>query len=162
MVRKDLAGPSDHRTSNASFASGIYTPQWTERTYSECLRRAEALLFEGQRVVVDASFAAESNRRQFFDLAVRSGVPGVFLLCHADPSVARTRLESRRDDASDAGWAIYLEAARRWEEPGPDTRGAVHRIDTGADAAVVLARALESLHEQGMTVDPRLSASPDS
>ena len=153
---------SDHDASNASFASGIYTPQWTERTYSECLRRAEALLFEGQRVVVDASFVAESNRRRFLDLAVRSGVPGVLLLCHADPSVVRTRLESRRDDASDADWTIYLEAARRWEEPGPDTRGTVREIDTGADAPVALARALEILHEQGLIADPRPSASPDS
>jgi len=162
VVRKELAGRRDHEASTASFASGIYTPEWTERTYSECLRRAEALLFEGQRVVVDASFVAESNRRRFLDLAARSGVPGVLLLCHADPSIVRTRLESRHDDASDAGWSTYLEAARHWEEPGPDTRGTVRIIDTGADAPVVLARALEVLHEQGLTAQQRPSAAPDS
>ena len=50
------------------FEEGIYTPEWTERTYAECLRRAEALLFEGRHVIVDASFseddaAAHSWRR---------------------------------------------------------------------------------------------------
>ena len=81
------------RRPTASFASDIYTPQWTERTYSECLRRAEALLFEGRRVVVDATFQTEANRVRFLDLATRLGVPGVLLLCRADPSVVRARLE---------------------------------------------------------------------
>ena len=162
VVRKELAGRRDHDASTASFASDIYTPQWTKRTYSECLRRAEALLFEGQRVVVDASFVAQAYRRRFLELAVRSGVPGVLLLCHADPAVVRTRLESRRDDASDADWRIYLEAAQRWEEPHPDTPGIFREIDTGPDAPVALAHALEVLREQGLIADARPSASPDS
>jgi predicted kinase len=163
VVRKELAGRRDRDASTASpsFASGLYTPQWTERTYSECLRRAQALLFEGQRVVVDASFGAESNRRRFLDPAARLGVPGVLLLCRTDPSVVRTRLESRRDDASDANWITYLEAARRWEEPGPGTRGNVHEIDTGADAPLAINRAFEILREQGLIADTRPSAPPD-
>src|SRR5262249_27518035 len=81
VVRKELAelGPRDEAA--AAFESGIYAPEWTERTYAECLRRAEARLFEGERVLVDASFRFEANRRQFLEAAVRWGVSAVFLLC---------------------------------------------------------------------------------
>jgi uncharacterized protein len=162
VVRKELAGQHDDETSDDSFASGIYTPHWTERTYSECLRRAEALLFEGRRVVVDASFRAESHRGMFLELAARSGVPGVFLLCHADPSVVQARLEARHDDASDADWTVYLEAAAHWEPPGPGTRGALHDIDTGVDAPVVLAHAIEILGERGLITGVRPAGPSDS
>jgi aminoglycoside phosphotransferase family enzyme/predicted kinase len=153
VVRKELAGPRDPEASTASFARGIYTPQWTERTYTECLRRAAALLFEGRRVVVDASFRAEANRRLFLDLAAQSCVPAVFLLCRADPSLVRARLESRRDDASDADWSVYVEAAGRWEESGAGTRDAVHEIDTGVNPSAVLARAQAILRARGLLAD---------
>jgi aminoglycoside phosphotransferase family enzyme/predicted kinase len=162
VVRKELAGHLDYNASTASFAGGIYTPEWTERTYSECLRRAEVLLFEGRRVVVDASFVAESNRRRFLDLGARAGVPRVLLICQADPSIVRTRLESRRHDVSDAGWSTYLDAARLWEEPGPDTRGALRMINTGADGPIVVAGVLEVLHEHGLAAEQHPLPAPDS
>src|SRR5262249_20569256 len=65
VVRKELAGASE----------GIYTPEWAERTYAECLRRAEQVLFEGQRPLVDATFREERWRRDFLALADRWGVP---------------------------------------------------------------------------------------
>ena len=78
----------------------------------------EAALFEGKRVIVDASFREESQRRRFLDLAAKWSVPGILLICQADAAVVKTRLENRRDDVSDADWAIYLEAAQRWEPLG--------------------------------------------
>ena len=68
-------------------------------------------------MLIDASFREESRRRLFLDAARRWGVAGCMLLCRADADVVRRRLAHRRGDASDAGWAIYQEAARRWEEP---------------------------------------------
>ena len=49
-VRKELAGLAPGATAASPFESGIYTPEWTARTYAACLRRAEALLFQGGRV----------------------------------------------------------------------------------------------------------------
>ncbi len=67
QVRKELADVSDAARGNAmgGYASGIYTAEWNERTYEECLVRAAAALFEGKRVIVDASFRDESRRRRF-------------------------------------------------------------------------------------------------
>src|SRR5262249_18525635 len=122
LVRKELAGTTTGPRTPTEFEEGIYTTQWTERTYAECLRRAEELLFEGKRVLVDATFREEKSRRPFLEAARRGCVPHIMLLCRAEPDVVRQRLESRRGDASDADWNVYLQAALRWEEPSASTR----------------------------------------
>ena len=136
-----LAARSDHDAADG-FASGIYTPEWTERTYQECFARADAALFEGKRVIVDASFRAESQRRRFLGLAADWCVPGILFICQADAGVVKTRLEKRRNDISDADWAIYLEAAQRWESLGARTQELSHAISTDRDESDPLNQAL--------------------
>jgi uncharacterized protein len=145
LVRKELAGLGPLQGAAAAFEAGIYTPEWTERTYAECLRRAEGLLFEGRRVLVDASFGAEANRRRFLGLGDQWGVPAMLLLCQADPAVVRGRLERRRHDAADADWSIYLQAAERWEDVDEFTSRSTRRIATGDVEEVALADALNVL-----------------
>src|SRR5262249_34362283 len=132
------------------FGEGIYAPAWTERSYAECLCQAEKLLFEGKRVIVDASFGEEQNRRAFVEAAARLGVPAVFMLCQADPEVIRRRLECRRGDASDADWSIYQKASERWEGIGPVTRGVLGEVPTGGTKDQALSRALELLSESSL------------
>ena len=141
MVRKKLAGRGGRAATLSDFGQDIYTPNWDDRTYAECLRRAEEIVFQAGRVLVDASFREEARRRLFLDAARRWGVAGRMLLCRADPDVVRRRLEQRRGDASDAGWAIYLEAARRWEESGAATRAATVEIDAGGTPEQTLGQA---------------------
>lgn len=115
QIRKELAGlPPDTRAA-AAFHQGIYSPQWTERTYAEMLRRAESALAEGRRVVVDATFAQSTYRRQFLELAFRWAVPVVFILCEAEREVVRQRLADRHGDVSDADWSVYQQAVRHWQ-----------------------------------------------
>jgi aminoglycoside phosphotransferase family enzyme/predicted kinase len=147
-VRKELAGAD--AAGPAPFESGIYTPEWTERTYAECLRRAEELLFEGRRVVVDASFRSDARRRDFLAAARRWGVPFACFLCRADPETVRRRLRERRGDLSDADEDVYRQAAARWEEPGAATRPFVVPLATEDEPAKVLARARAALQAAGL------------
>ena len=78
-VRKALAGISEEQR----LAEEFYSPEWNERTYAECLHRAETRLFEGGRVLVDATFRKEKQRRLFFEAAPRRGVPALGLECRA-------------------------------------------------------------------------------
>lgn len=144
MVRKELAA-------SAARSEDIYTPAWTERTYAECLLRAERLLFEGKRVILDATFRAEQTRRTALDAARRWGVPGLMLLCRADPAAVRERLASRRGDASDADWEVYRQMAERWEEPGPRTQGAIHPVDTAGGTEEALRIAMDVLSESRLS-----------
>jgi aminoglycoside phosphotransferase family enzyme/predicted kinase len=150
VVRKELAGPLATQQQPSAFGGGIYTLDWTLRTYAECLRRAEALLFEGQRVIVDASFRCERERLQFLAAAHRWGVQGLFLICQTDPEVARHRLADRRGDASDADWSIYERAAEQWEEPGRQSSAVWHPVNAGADPRGTLEHALGVLRQAGL------------
>jgi uncharacterized protein len=146
VVRKELADAAPRPDS--SFKAEIYTAEWTERTYAECLRRAEALLFEGRRVIIDASFREDAMRRRFLETARCWGIPGLLLICRADPEIVRERLANRRDDASDADWSIHQALAERWEEPGPSTRPFVRDVATSGDRTAALAQALDALRER--------------
>jgi uncharacterized protein len=65
-IRKELAGLPAEASARARYGGGIYSPEWTERTYAELPRRAVALLAHGESVIIDASFlsAAPRQRRQ--------------------------------------------------------------------------------------------------
>ncbi len=153
-VRKELVGRGGRSSTPAVFGEDMYTPQWDDRTYDECLRRAEEVVFQSGRALIDASFRDESRRRLFLDAARRWGIAGHLLLCRADPDVIRHRLDGRRDDASDADWAIYQEAARRWEEPGTATRAVTDEIDAGGPRSQTFSRAVAALQRAGLSGDP--------
>jgi aminoglycoside phosphotransferase family enzyme/predicted kinase len=145
VVRKELAGLGAQLPASSPFGEGLYSDEWTERTYSECLQRAEKLLFEGKRVIVDASLGKEHWRLAFLELARIWCVPMVFLICRADPDVIRTRLAQRQGDASDADWAIHEIAVQRWEEMGPVSSAAVHEVHTQGAAEEALAKVIARL-----------------
>ena len=94
---------------------------------------------------MDANFREEAWRRAFLEAATRWGVPGGLLLCQAEPEVVRERLASRRDDASDADWTVYLKAVETWEEPGPRTRSALQTVSTGGSVEGALSQAADAL-----------------
>jgi aminoglycoside phosphotransferase family enzyme/predicted kinase len=145
LVRKELAVASGDAPAAASYGAAIYSAEWTERTYCECVHRAEACLFEGQRALIDATFRDEAQRSRVLDVACRWGVPRPLLICQADPAVVKHRLAGRRNDASDADWAIYLETARRWEPLAPRTERLADLIDSGQDSPTPLNQALAVL-----------------
>lgn len=152
VVRKELAGVADVDGAHQPFGQGLYSPTWTEKTYAECFRRAEAMLFDGKRVIVDASFIEDKRRRTFVEAASKLGVPTIFLTCKASPDVVRARLGHRHHDASDADWAIYQQAARRWEDLSPDMHLTGRQIETGGAIEFAEAQALEALRQEGLTV----------
>jgi aminoglycoside phosphotransferase family enzyme/predicted kinase len=153
VVRKELAQRAGLDPAPFTFGQGIYAPVWTTRTYTECLHRAEQFLFEGRRVLVDATFGNDGNRRTFLEAAKRLRVPGIFLLCGADAEVVRARLARRRGDVSDADWSIYEEAAQRWENPTQDSQAGLREIDANDTPERALAAALDVLRQFNL-LDP--------
>jgi aminoglycoside phosphotransferase family enzyme/predicted kinase len=137
VVRKEMAGPAP--------GEDIYTPEWTDRAYAECLAQAGRAVFAAGRALVDANFREEQRRKDFLAAARAWGVPGLVLLCRARPEVVRERLARRAGDASDADWGRYLELAREWEEPGEQVRRACYEIDCNGTPEEALAQALAAL-----------------
>jgi uncharacterized protein len=145
VIRKELAGVVPEARVPDDVRAKIYSADWTEETYRECLRRAEDLLFEGKRVLIDASFRQDRHRELFLQAALRWGVPGQFLWCRASPEVIRSRLENRTGDASDADWDVYQQLASAWEPAGERTRRWTCEIETNGGPEQVLQQALARL-----------------
>ncbi|MBI3860572.1 MAG: AAA family ATPase [Planctomycetia bacterium] len=150
VVRKELAGLAPDAPARDEFGKGLYTRESTDRTYVECLRRAESLLFDGQRVIVDATFLEEPRRRPFFEMALRSGMPALFLVCEADETTVRSRLATRRGDASDADWSVYVHAVQRWNPPRDAELRLTRPIPAAGPPATALTRAISVLHDAGL------------
>lgn len=149
-VRKELVqleGGDAATGTGGEFGAGIYSGEWTARTYGECLSRAVAGLQAGERVVVDATFHDDYWRVQFIQAAVRMGVPTIWLKCEAKPETVRTRLDARKNDVSDADWQIYQRLAATWQPASPEASRVLVSINADLSSAEMVQSARTSIYE---------------
>ncbi len=119
-VRKELAGLAAHCRRHESLNQGIYTREFSRKTYDAMLERAENDLRRGQRVVLDGSYQDEAERERVRKLAEKCGVDLRFILCQCPETVIRERLEQRTRDpeaVSDGRWEIYLKQKEKFCPP---------------------------------------------
>ncbi len=119
VVRKELAGiaSQDHRYE--PYQRGIYSRQFTQRTYKVMFDRGRELLRQGRSVILDATFSQKQQREQAHRLAGEAGALFFCVEAAADEATVRQRLEQRTHDpsaVSDAGWEVY-EAQKATFEP---------------------------------------------
>ncbi|BBM85729.1 AAA family ATPase [Candidatus Uabimicrobium amorphum] len=126
-VRKGMARDQNAESGGNGFMQGIYTPQWTEKTYSKCFELAEESILKGQRVVIDANFKLQKQRKLFYDLAEKWHIPLVICHCTSEEENIRKRLEERRD-ISDADWEVYQKAKKQWQNFSEEENKLVHRV----------------------------------
>ncbi len=148
-MRKRLAGIPEDTPAPASFGEGIYGPDWTERTYARCLEEARKALFEGERVLIDATFREEEARRAFLATAREHGVRALLVRCEANPEVIRGRMEGR-GGPSDADWQIHREVAARWEPLSTETERAATKVRTDTTREEATADAVAQLRLAGL------------
>jgi predicted kinase len=125
VVRKELTGlsPQEHRYE--AFGEGIYSADFTERTYTELLKRAAPLLLEGRSVIIDASFIRRPHRVAAARLAKETGAQFACILLEVPPETVRRRLDrrlARGIGSSDARWETYVKQKRRFERPSKAER----------------------------------------
>ncbi|MFF4486527.1 AAA family ATPase [Streptomyces sp. NPDC001544] len=139
-LRKELAGIPAEQSAAAGYGEGLYTPEWTDRTYAALLERAAALLSCGESVVLDATWSDASRRAAALRVAERTGADLLALHCHVPGDVSAARLDTRGPGVSDAGPGIAAAMAATeppWPEAVPvDTSGPLESAVTRALAAV--------------------------
>jgi hypothetical protein len=113
-VRKELAGAGESGSAD-EFEAGIYTSEWTHRTYDACLARAKRALEQGRRVAIDASFRGEQHRERAIEAGLDLGIPPVFVECALPADAVRRRLRDRQGDISDADVDVYEQMKEKWE-----------------------------------------------
>ncbi len=123
-VRKELAGVDAGQSRTERYNQGIYTREFTGKTYQKLLDRAAADLASGASgVVLDGSYIRREERDRVRHLAIRMGARAVFVLCRCSDETVRLRLEQRARDpeaVSDGRWEIYQAQKESFQEPDPE------------------------------------------
>ena len=148
-VRKELAGLPAETSARARYGSGIYTAEWTERTYRELQRRAAVLLAHGESVIADASCITARQRAAAAATAAEASADLVQLRCTAPGELAAQRMSTRPSRVSDADDAIAAQM-EAFAEPWPDA--AVIDTEVGGTAGVAgqsVDRAVEAIRPHG-------------
>ncbi|GAA2263968.1 AAA family ATPase [Streptomyces atrovirens] len=145
-LRKELAGIPAEQSAAAGYGEGLYTPEWTARTYAELLDRAAALLSSGESVVLDATWSDSGRREAALRTAERTGADLVALHCRVPGEVSKARLDSRTAGASVSDADVIVAAAMAAEEPPWPEAVAV---DTGGPLEAAVVQALAAVHPWG-------------
>ena len=150
-VRKALAGLAPTTPALFEFGQGIYSKDFSQRTYAEMRRRAGELLDGGAtRVILDASFKRVRERDQFRELAREKEARVAFIYCFCPQEVVRERLLKRRADrhAISDGRLELLDLQVEDFEPLTKADQPLLELDTGRALEEVLqevSRFLDSL-----------------
>jgi predicted kinase len=149
LTRKALAGvaPGEHRYD--LFGEGIYSPDFSRRTYDAMLDQAEKTLGKGRSVVLDATFRRAEERARAVALAQQLGVEVWLVECCLPEEAVRHRLElrsQRGDSVSDGRWELFIPQQQEWEPVAEAPACRYLRLDTGGSPQETAGQLLRQLY----------------
>jgi predicted kinase len=138
-VRKELAGIAATERRSDGMGQGIYSPEFTEKTYQAMLARTELDLHQGtQGVVIDGSYSKETDRHKVRELADSLSLHGqtvrtLFILCSCSDEETKRRLDLRAQNpeaVSDGRWEIFVRQKEKFTAPDELSPDQLVSIDT--------------------------------
>ncbi|MEW8044793.1 MAG: AAA family ATPase [gamma proteobacterium symbiont of Phacoides pectinatus] len=109
VERKRLAGLRARDSSGSALDGGIYSAEFTRRTYAHLHALAGEVLAAGYAVLVDATFLDRARREPFYGLAEELGCPVLVLDLQVPEALLRERVErraARGGSVSEAGLEV--------------------------------------------------------
>jgi aminoglycoside phosphotransferase family enzyme/predicted kinase len=146
-VRKRLAGLDPHEEHKVAFGEGIYSPEWTERTYATLLEEAGDELTRGNSIVLDASWSKAEHRERARATAVEHEATFAIVECSAPDEVLERRLSRPTRTVTDGRIELLDDQRAAYEPPGDEEADMVLRIDTAGDFEPTAARVYDSLFD---------------
>ena len=118
-IRKELVGikPEEHRYE--AFDSGIYSKEFTEKTYIHMLEQGKRMLEQGKSVILDACFPKSEQRAMARRAAEEVGARFLCIEVTAPEEEIKHRLDVRVEGGegiSDGRWEIYLGQKKSFED----------------------------------------------
>jgi predicted kinase len=95
VVRKQLAGIPQTERKYDGFQSGIYSLEFTRKTYDTMFGMAFRLLANGQNVIIDASFKKRDERLTARQMAAKADADFVMIECVLNDEEIKRRLVKR-------------------------------------------------------------------
>jgi uncharacterized protein len=132
VVLKQLASVplTEHRFEKTG--TGIYSAEFSRRTYERLYSEAHKILSQGDSVVLDATFLNITGRRRAKELADETGAEFFALECRLDEANIRQRLEDRLKtrSVSDGRWEVYKAQKKHFRPITEVAPGHYYAIDT--------------------------------
>jgi aminoglycoside phosphotransferase family enzyme/predicted kinase len=94
-TRKRLGAVARTEHPAEAYAEGIYSDDFSRRTYAELVAKAFVIVREATGVILDATFKDPRNRRLVVESAARARVPVLFVECRCEESEVLRRLRHR-------------------------------------------------------------------
>ena len=148
IIRKQLAGIplTEHRFEGME--SGIYSADFSRRTYDRLFSGARDILKQGDPVILDATFLKAEDRRQACQLATETGADFVILECILDEENTRQRLEGRLrkgTSISDGRWEIYGPQKQKFEPVAREETEQHYVVDSARPLFDQISRVIEGI-----------------
>ena len=158
VTRKDLAGLSPNQRGDSEYEEGIYSPDFTDKTYNAMFDEAAKHMARGASVVVDASFVRTRHRAKFAETAREAGADAWLLECVSTIDETRSRLARRaarpETTPSDARWETYLSQRTTWERIRDDEPMRHAVIDSASGRHETVREALAVLFRWTLDASP--------
>jgi aminoglycoside phosphotransferase family enzyme/predicted kinase len=118
-LRKELAqiSPLEHRFEK--FHQGIYSPDFSRKTYQALFDRALALLKSGQSVILDGSFKKQVDRQEALATARKVNADFLLIECQCSEEEIQRRMARRateKNELSDGRWEIFSDQKKDYEK----------------------------------------------
>jgi aminoglycoside phosphotransferase family enzyme/predicted kinase len=147
VVRKQLAGIDPQDEQKVPFGKGIYSPEWTDRTYRALLYEAKRELARGDSIILDASWSKARHRSAARELAAaREALFGI-VECTAPSHVLEARLSKPGRRVTDGRIELLDDQRASYEAPDADEVDVLVQIDTSGDFQMAVTRAYTSLFD---------------
>ena len=140
-VRKELVGINPTESRRESADTGIYTKEFSQKTYATLLKKAEEKLKQGGAVILDASYQYAHDRQEIRKLAKAMNCQVYFIFCQCPEAEMKLRMALREKDpsaVSDGRWEIYLQQKKRFELPDELSDSELIILDTSASVEKLL------------------------
>lgn len=118
ITRKKLAGIPPNERHFERFDKGIYSPEFSRKTYQQMLDQARQALSRGKSVIIDASFKEAAERERAMRLAEEMSANFLIIECVLDQRIVKERLEQRikEGSVSDGRWEIWRQQRKSFDK----------------------------------------------
>ena len=146
-VRKQLAGLDPDEEHKVPFGEGIYSSEWTTRTYEALVSEARKELSFGNSIVLDASWSTAQLRSRAREVAAEHEALLAIVECSASEETLRARLSKPKRRVTDGRIELLEDQRAAYEPPGDGEADIVIRIDTSGSFEAAASRVLEALFD---------------
>jgi aminoglycoside phosphotransferase family enzyme/predicted kinase len=145
VLRKQLAGLDPHDEHKVPFGTGIYSSEWTQKTYEALLEEARRELAKGNSIILDASWSKARYRALAREAAGEREALFAVMECSAPDDVLHVRLSKPTRSITDGRLELLDDQRAAYERPQAEEAEILLQIETSGDFQQAANRAFEIL-----------------